>query len=110
LVSPVAYNCNPLAHAAAAVPNHVATEVQDLAAPVGITVDQEFTDGSIVLGDQPGLGLTVDENAIAALAEPADWGKASGPHVRPDGAGKRLLVPERHDFAPALSPFAPPGG
>ena len=108
LVSPVGYNGNPLAHAAAAVPNHIATEVQDLAAPVGITVDQEFTDGSIVLGDQPGLGLTVDEHAIAALAEPANWGKANGPHVRPDGAGKRLLVPERHDFAPA--PFTPPRG
>jgi L-alanine-DL-glutamate epimerase-like enolase superfamily enzyme len=108
LVSPVGYNCNPLAHAAAAVPNHIATEVQDLAAPVGITVDQEFTDGSIVLGDQPGLGLTVDETAIAALVEPADWGKASGPHVRPDRAGKRLLGPELHDFAPTLSPLAPP--
>ena len=34
LVSPVAYNGNPLAHAAAAVPNHIATEVQDLGAPV----------------------------------------------------------------------------
>ncbi|MDA0158786.1 mandelate racemase/muconate lactonizing enzyme family protein [Solirubrobacter ginsenosidimutans] len=100
LVSPVAYNGNPLAHAAAAVPNHIATEVQDLAAPVGITVDQEFADGSIVLGDQPGLGLTVDETAIAAVAEKADWGKANGPHVRPDAAGKRLLVPEPHDFAP----------
>src|SRR4051812_23388302 len=108
LVSPVAYNTNPLAHAAAAMPNHIATEVQDLAAPVGITVDQEFSDGSIVLGDQPGLGLTVDEAAVAALVEPADWGKASGPHVRPDAAGKRLLVPERHDFAPSLSPPAPP--
>jgi L-alanine-DL-glutamate epimerase-like enolase superfamily enzyme len=92
LVSPVAYNGNPLAHAAAAVPNHVATEVQDLAAPVGITVDQEFVDGAIVLGDQPGLGLTVDEIAIAGVAEPADWGKAAGPHVRPDRAGRRLLA------------------
>jgi L-alanine-DL-glutamate epimerase-like enolase superfamily enzyme len=99
LVSPVAYNCNPLAHAAGAVPNHIATEIQDLAAPVGITVDQEFVDGSIVLGDQPGMGLTVDETAIAALSEPADWGKADGPHVRPERAGKRLLVPEPHDLA-----------
>jgi L-alanine-DL-glutamate epimerase-like enolase superfamily enzyme len=92
LVSPVAYNGNPLAHAAAAVPNHIATEVQDLSTPVGISVDQEFVDGSIVLGDQPGLGLTVDETAIAGVAEPADWGKAAGPHVRPDRAGRRLLA------------------
>jgi L-alanine-DL-glutamate epimerase-like enolase superfamily enzyme len=92
LVSPVAYNGNPLAHAAGAVPNHIATEIQDLTAPVGITVDQEFVDGSIVLGDQPGLGLTVDEVAIAAVAGTADWGKADGPHVRPDRAGRRLLA------------------
>src|SRR5699024_6729612 len=29
-VSPVAYDTNPVAHAAAAVPNHLATELQDL--------------------------------------------------------------------------------
>lgn len=108
LVSPVAYNANPLAHAAAAVPNHVATEVQDLAAPVGIGVDQEYQDGSIILGDQPGLGLTVDEAAIAALAESGDWGEARGPHVRPGSAGRRLLAPESHEFAPTLTAFASP--
>lgn len=108
LVSPVAYNANPLAHAAAAVPNHVATEVQDLASPLGITVDQELADGAIVLGDQPGLGLDVDEAAIAALAESADWGRSRGPHVRPNGAGRRLLAPGPHDFAPTLSPLALP--
>jgi L-alanine-DL-glutamate epimerase-like enolase superfamily enzyme len=108
LVSPVGYNTNPLAHAAAAVPNHVATEVQDLAAPVGITVDQELMDGSIVLGDQPGLGVMVDEVAIAALAESADWGQAKGPHVRPSSAGRRLIAPEPHDFAPTLSPLTAP--
>ena len=107
-VSPVGYNANPLAHAAAAVPNHVGTEVQDLAAPVGVTVDQELMDGSIVLGDEPGLGLSVDEAAIEALVESADWGKASGPHVRPSRAGRRLLAPEAHDFAPTLSPSAMP--
>jgi L-alanine-DL-glutamate epimerase-like enolase superfamily enzyme len=106
LVSPVAYNANPLAHAAASVPNHVATEVQDLASPVGITVDQEYADGSIVLGDEPGLGLSVDEAAIAALAESADWGQARGPHVRPGSAGRRLLAPEPHDFARTLTSLA----
>jgi L-alanine-DL-glutamate epimerase-like enolase superfamily enzyme len=108
LVSPVAYNANPLAHAAAAVPNHVATEVQDLAAPLGITVDQQYADGSIILGDEPGLGLTIDEAAIAALAESADWGQAIGPHVRPGSAGRRLLAPEPHDFARALTSLGSP--
>jgi L-alanine-DL-glutamate epimerase-like enolase superfamily enzyme len=101
-VSPVGYNANPLAHAAASVPNHLGVEVQDLGSPVGIDVDQEIADGAVVLGDRPGLGLTVDEPAIAALAESADWGRDRGPHVRPDHAGKRLISPEPHLFAPAL--------
>lgn len=103
-VSPVGYNANPLAHAAACVPNHLGLEVQDLGFPVGIDVDQEIADGAVVLGDAPGLGLAVDEVAIAALAESADWGRAHGPHVRPDHAGKRLLAPEPHLFAPSLHP------
>jgi L-alanine-DL-glutamate epimerase-like enolase superfamily enzyme len=100
-VSPVGYNANPLAHAAASIPNHLGTEVQDLKAPVGITVDQELTDGAIVLGDAPGLGIAVDEVEIAALAESGDWGRGVGPHVRPRGAGNRLIAPEPHLFAAA---------
>ena len=53
-VSPVAYHANPLAHAAAAVPNLLAFEVQDLVFPIGLDVDQEFEDGGIVLGRSPG--------------------------------------------------------
>lgn len=99
-VSPVAYNANPLAHAAAAVPNHLATEVQDLGFPEGIRADQHFDDGHLVLGETPGLGLEVDEAVIAALGEQADWGLGAGPHVRPHRAGRRLISPEPHLFAP----------
>lgn len=102
-VSPVGYNANPLAHAAASIPNHLGIEVQDLTFPVGIDVDQEIVNGSVILGDAPGLGFAVDEAAITALADTADWGLALGPHVRPDRAGKRLLSPEPHVFAPAAS-------
>jgi L-alanine-DL-glutamate epimerase-like enolase superfamily enzyme len=102
-VSPVAYNANPLAHAAASIPNHLGLEIQDLGAPEGIKVDQEIADGCLVLGDEPGLGLAVDEAAISALSESADWGSTRGPHVRPDRAGKRMLAPEPHVFAPTLS-------
>jgi L-alanine-DL-glutamate epimerase-like enolase superfamily enzyme len=97
-VSPVAYNANPLVHAAAAVPNHLALEVQDLGFPVGITADQEFEDGHVVLGETPGLGLTVDEAAVLALGEQADWGLGEGPHVRPERAGRRLISPQPHLF------------
>lgn len=90
-VSPVGYNANPLAHAAAAVPNHLVTEIQDLSAPVGLRVDQEIADGGIVLGDTPGLGIEVDEEKIAAHAASGQWSVATGPHVRPVDAGLRLV-------------------
>lgn len=89
-VSPVAYNTNPVAHAAAAVPNHLSTELQNLSAPVGLTVDQEIADGGLVLGDAPGLGIDVDEAAIAAQTETGRWEVPTGPHVRSADAGLRL--------------------
>ncbi|MBK1783844.1 mandelate racemase/muconate lactonizing enzyme family protein [Prauserella cavernicola] len=89
-VSPVGYNANPVAHAAAAVPNHLATEIQDLAWPVGLRVDQEIADGGIVLGDAPGLGIEVDEDRIAAHTASGRWSVVAGPHVRPADAGLRL--------------------
>lgn len=89
-VSPVAYDANPVAHAAAAVPNHLATELQDLHPPIGLTVDQEIADGGLVLGDAPGLGIQVDEAAIAADATDGRWEVPSGPHVRPADAGLHL--------------------
>lgn len=91
-ISPVGYNTNPVAHAAAAVPNHLATEVQDLTAPFGLTVDQEIADGGIVLGDSPGLGITVDEALIARADAGAGWRSPHGPHVRPERAGLRLVA------------------
>ncbi|WP_329318454.1 MULTISPECIES: mandelate racemase/muconate lactonizing enzyme family protein [unclassified Streptomyces] len=90
-VSPVAYHANPVAHAAAAVPNHLAFEVQDLGFPVGLDVDQQFDDGGIVLGDRPGIGIVVDESKMspdgAAMPPPA----AAGPHIRPERAALRLV-------------------
>jgi len=96
-VSPVAYHGNPVAHAAAVVPNHLAFEVQDLSFPVGLIIDQTFEDGGIVLGDEPGIGIRVDEAAVreerAHNAAPAVGGTA----VRPDRAGLRLVPDAPHD-------------
>jgi L-alanine-DL-glutamate epimerase-like enolase superfamily enzyme len=94
-VSPVAYDGNPLAHAAAAVPNHLTAEVQDLELPFGLTADQSLEDGCIVLGDSPGLGYTVDEDAIAANRAGGAWATGGGPHVRPADAGLRLRLDDR---------------
>jgi L-alanine-DL-glutamate epimerase-like enolase superfamily enzyme len=90
-VSPVTYHTNPVAHAAAAIPNHLAFEVQHLSAPVGLTIDQEIMDGGIVLGDEPGIGIRVDEEHINAVNAANPVAEVAGPHVRPGRAGLRLV-------------------
>ncbi|QJU52560.1 mandelate racemase/muconate lactonizing enzyme family protein [Herbiconiux sp. SALV-R1] len=92
-ISPVGLTSNPaVTHAAASVPNHLTAEVQDLAAPFGVVVDEEFVDGGIVLGDAPGAGLRIDEAAIESAREQGDWMQAAGPHVRPVRAGLMLTA------------------
>ncbi|WP_341996858.1 enolase C-terminal domain-like protein [Microbacterium sp. LWH7-1.2] len=95
-ISPVGLTANvAVAHAAATVPNHLAAEVQDLGTPFGMTIDQTYADGGIVLGDEPGVGVTVDESAIrdaAGSAPDAQRLVASGPHVRPERAGLGLAT------------------
>jgi hypothetical protein len=60
-----------------------------------MTIDQTYADGGIVLGDEPGVGVTVDESAIrdaAGSAPDAQRLVASGPHVRPERAGLGLAT------------------
>ncbi|MBI4944599.1 MAG: mandelate racemase/muconate lactonizing enzyme family protein [Actinobacteria bacterium] len=92
-VSPVGTTPTGLLHAATAVPNHIASELQDLVPPVGLHIDVRVEDGAFVLGDSPGLGIVVDEAAVAAVAA-GEGPRPSGPHVRPARAGHRL-VPDR---------------
>jgi L-alanine-DL-glutamate epimerase-like enolase superfamily enzyme len=89
-VSPVGTTPMSLLHAATAVPNHLASELQDLTPPVGLTLDLTVQDGLFVLGDSPGLGITVDESTVAAVTRPTTGGRASGTQVRPEHAGRRL--------------------
>jgi L-alanine-DL-glutamate epimerase-like enolase superfamily enzyme len=91
-MSPVGLSANAsVAHAAAAIPNHLSAEVQDLGTPFGITLDQQFADGGIVLGDEPGAGISIDETAIAAGSTTGDWLQQGGPHIRSSRAGLRLV-------------------
>ncbi|WP_257022745.1 mandelate racemase/muconate lactonizing enzyme family protein [Agromyces atrinae] len=100
-ISPVGLTSNPaVAHAAAAVPNHLSAEVQDLSSPFGVTVDQEYADGGIVLGDLPGAGIEVDEALIAAAGQEGNWREAAGPHVRPARTGLTLTPPAPLRTAP----------
>jgi L-alanine-DL-glutamate epimerase-like enolase superfamily enzyme len=98
-VSPVGNSPVGLLHAATSVPNHLASELQDLHAPVGLTFDLYVDGGAFVLGDSPGLGVTVDEAAIAASTHRPDALAVDGPNVRPERAGRRLLAVADH--APA---------
>ena len=92
-VSPVGTTPLGLLHAATAVPNHIASELQDLEPPVGLAVDVCVEDGAFVLGDAPGVGITIDEPAFAVAAG-GNGASSAGPHVRPARAGQRL-VPDR---------------
>lgn len=91
-VSPVGLTANhAVTAAAAAVPNHLSAEVQDLGAPFGLVLDQQFEDGGIILGDNPGVGIRIDEALIATARRSGDWLEPAGPHVRSPRAGLRLL-------------------
>lgn len=91
-VSPIGTTPMPLLHAATAVPNHIAAELQNLDAPVGLTLDLQVEDGAFLLGYSPGLGITVDESAIRSLGSHQRPHTLQGPHVRDERAGRRLLV------------------
>jgi L-alanine-DL-glutamate epimerase-like enolase superfamily enzyme len=88
-VSPVGFS-PAIAPAAAAMPNMLTIEVQDLAFPIGLRIDQEFDDGGIVLGDTPGNGFEIDEGALALHAASGDQSPTRDWQVRPARAALRL--------------------
>ena len=93
-VSPIGTTSLGLVHAATAVPNHMTTELQDLTPPQGLSLDMSVEDGCFILGDNPGLGMDVDEEAIALIEAPEVVPRRAGPHIRPSHAGRRM------DFQP----------
>jgi L-alanine-DL-glutamate epimerase-like enolase superfamily enzyme len=95
-------NCpaNYMAHLAAALPNHMMMEVVDPGREPCFTFDNRIEDGFIVLGETPGLGITVDEAKLEALSQPLPPkpGRDPQPFPRREGAGlwiKRLTPEER---------------
>ncbi|RXZ50155.1 mandelate racemase/muconate lactonizing enzyme family protein [Agromyces binzhouensis] len=92
-ISPVGYNANPaVAHVMTAVPNHLTTEVQAIDFADGVLVDHEFADGGIVLSDEPGAGIRIDEVAIEGARRGDGWANPAGPHMRPVRAGLRVVL------------------
>ncbi|WP_432933154.1 mandelate racemase/muconate lactonizing enzyme family protein [Microbispora sp. CA-135349] len=96
-VSPIGNTPVGLLHAATSVPNHMASELQDLHPPLGLSLDLYVEDGAFILGDSPGLGITIDEHAMKGVTRRPDDGAAAGPGVRPEHAGRRLLSVAGHD-------------
>jgi L-alanine-DL-glutamate epimerase-like enolase superfamily enzyme len=89
-VSPIGTSPVGLLHAATAVPNHLASELQDLVPPLGVSFAHDVEDGAFVLGDRPGLGIRLDEKVIAAAGHRLPDPRSGGAHIRPDRAGHRL--------------------
>ncbi|ANZ41134.1 racemase [Lentzea guizhouensis] len=93
-VSPIGTSPVGLLHAAASVPNHLVSELQDLRPAVGVEIDLAVADGAYVLGEAPGLGLRIDEEKIAAAGHLLPGELSGGPHIRPERAGHRLHAVE----------------
>lgn len=103
-VSPVGNIPLGLLHAATSVPNHLASELQDLQPPVGVSVDLHVADGAFVLGDSAGVGIEIDEDAIATAMRRLVALTDGGPNVRPERAGQRLLTVADRDATPQQHP------
>jgi hypothetical protein len=75
-------------------------EVVDPGREPCFTFDNRIEDGFIVLGETPGLGITIDEEKLAQLQTPvhARPGRDPQPFPRREGAGlwiKRVTDEER---------------
>ncbi|MFT7835851.1 mandelate racemase/muconate lactonizing enzyme family protein [Saccharothrix sp. BKS2] len=99
-VSPIGTTPVGLLHAATSVPNHLVSELQDLRPPTGVSADLHVEGGAFVLGDSPGLGIRVDEEAVDASRHRLPVPAPDGPHVRPERAGQRLLAVVPDTVAP----------
>lgn len=87
-------NCpaNYMAHLAAALPNHMMMEVVDPGREPCFTFDNRIEDGFIVMGDTPGLGITIDEAKLDQLQEPIPRRPDSEPQPFYRRAGAGLYV------------------
>jgi len=94
-------NCqaNFMAHVAAALPNHIGMEVVDPGREQCLKFDNHIEDGFIVLGNEPGFGITVLEDKLADLQANPPTGRGTFPLPRREGAG-RYIVPLQEGEVP----------
>lgn len=86
---------NCMGHVAAALPNHINMETLSAGRDAVVKVDNRIEDGWLILGDSPGLGLTVDEEMLAASAPKAD--PVSGEAIRGRRRGAGLYIVGRDE-------------
>lgn len=82
-------NCqaNFMAHLAATLPNHLAMEIVDPGREHCIKYSNILDEGFILLNEDPGLGLTVDTDALEALVSNPPQRQSNFPFPRRKGAG-----------------------
>ena len=83
-----------MAQIAAALPNHTMMEVVDPGREHCLKWHSRIEDGYIVLGDEPGFGIEVDEAKLRALQADPPTGKGAFPFPRREGAGRYIVPPE----------------
>jgi len=81
------------AHVAAALPNHNAMEVVDPGREHCLKFSSKIEDGHIVLSEEPGLGIEIDEPALAELQANPPTGRGTFPLSRREGAGRYIVPP-----------------
>ena len=89
------------AHIATVLPNHLMMEVLDVGRDAVFTTDHTIEGGEIVLGETPGIGLSFDEEALAAHAvDRPSAHTTSGSYRRsPDSGIAEPGVPSRARWA-----------
>lgn len=89
-------NCQAqhMAHLAAALPNHLSMEVVNVAREHCLRFSHHLEDGFIVLGEEPGLGIAVDEARLKELQANPPARKANFPFPRREGAGLYVKAPD----------------
>ncbi len=82
-----------MAHLAACLPNHMMMELVDAGRDAVFTHDYQIEDGWLVLGEQPGTGISFDKDKLEAHAVerpspgagPSPWGRRPGAGLCDDG-------------------------
>ena len=89
-------NCqaNFMAHLGAALPNHMAIEVVDPGREHVMKFSHHIEDGWVVLSDDPGIGIQIDEKKLAKMKADKPPREANWPFPRREGAGLVIVPPQ----------------